>query len=117
MVTEIQPGKLVKVEPDALDAKDVIELAEVLIEEHGWVQGSGGDQASGWSIHGAIGEAARRATGAGAKDYGDAPSFRNQAAVLVTGADPLGRTEMEINDQAQTVDEALAVMRKARGAV
>jgi hypothetical protein len=125
-VTDIHPGRLVKVHPPAFGARDVIELAESLIETHGWVKGDGGDASRGWSIHGAIGEAAARATSS-QKDSTSARPFRDAAAVLVADADvelrrahgvpePARRTEMEINDQAGDVGEVLGVMRAARGA-
>lgn len=115
-VTEIVPGKLVKVEPDGLGAKDVIELGEALIEEHGWVTGDSGDESRGWSIHGAIGEAAKRATGSTGKDSTEARPLRDEAARMMTESDPNRRGEFEINDQAQSVDHAVAAMRAARGA-
>lgn len=119
-VVEIERGKLVQVLPDALNAKDIIEFAEALIEEEGWVQGTGGAAGQGWSIHGAIGEASDRVTPAPGgnrqgKDNPTARPLRNEAAALLTETDPQHRNEMEINDQAQDVDEALVAMRRARG--
>lgn len=113
-VTEIQPGRLVKVEPDELDAKDVLELGEALIEEHGWVQQTGGDETIGWSIHGAVGEAAKRATGEHGKDGARARPLRDEAARLVAEAHG-GATEIAVNDNAGSVGEVLAAMRAARG--
>lgn len=115
-VTVIEPGRLVLVEPDGLDARDIIELGEALIEEHGWVQNDGGNEARGWSIHGAVGEAANRATGSKGKDTQDARPLRDEAARLISEADQGHRTEQDINDSAPSVDEALLAMRRARGA-
>lgn len=113
----MKPGTLVEVVPDGVGVNDVIELAEALIEEHGNVKGDSGSEKGGWSIHGAIGEAARRATDSNAKDSVRARPFRDKAATLLMETDPEGRGEFVINDDAQNVGEVLAAMRLARGAV
>lgn len=112
-VTEIRPG-VVKVEPDQLDENDVIELGEALIEEHGWVKNTGGDEKQGFSIHGAIGEAAKRATGEHEKDGPRSRTLRNAAAAKIGD---LGKNEIQANDDATDVAEVLGIMREARGAV
>lgn len=111
--TVIRPG-VVKVEPDQLDENDVMEFAEALIEEHGHVKNTGGDAGTGWSIHGAIGEAARRATGEGGKDGSRSRVLRDAAATKIAD---LGRgTEITINDASDQAG-AIAALREARGAV
>lgn len=114
MVTVITPGKVVRVGPDELDADDILEFGQALIQEQGWVKGESGDATKGWSIHGAVGEAARRATGASAKDDGRARPLRNEAAAQLAAANE-GKTEAELNDSADTVDQVLALMGAARG--
>lgn len=114
MVTVITPGKVVRVGPDELDADDILEFGQALITEQGWVKGTSGDASQGWSIHGAIGEAARRATGSSAKDSGDARSLRNDAAAQLAAAHN-DRSEADLNDTADTKDQVLALMGAARG--
>jgi hypothetical protein len=127
-VTEIQPGRLVMVGDTPFGSDDIIELAEALIEENGWVKGDGGNASKGWSIHGAIGEASGRAYGGNSSQKGGTKErpLRDDAAQKVSDADMAMRStpdvpaprrnEMQINDSAQSVDEVLAVMRAARGA-
>lgn len=124
-VTVIDPGRLVLVEPDGLDAKDVLELAGAIIEEQGWSKGSSGGSSleggAGWSIHGAVGEAARRAKGVSDKSSDAARPLRDEAKALIESAyaaahpgEPV-KTEFQINDDAADVTEALAAIDAARG--
>lgn len=127
MVTVIEPGRLVKVDPDKLDAHDILEFAEVLIEEHGWLQHDSGDTGRGFSLHGAVGEAARRAVtphsvstyvskdnSTGKREDPGARELRDAANELLVAMH--GKTDIEINDAASTVDEVLVASRQARGA-
>jgi hypothetical protein len=117
VVTVITPGKVVRVGPDELDADDILEFGQALIEEQGWVKGESGDATKGWSIHGAVGEAARRAMGQTSKsDYGPGRDLRNEAAAQLAAAND-GRTEADLNDTADTVDQVLALMGAAKGVV
>lgn len=109
-VTVIEPGRLVLVEPDQLDANDILDFGAALIEEHGHMTGDSGDEQKGWSIHGAVGEAARRATGSHAKDDPASRVLRDEAARKIMATHE--RTEFEVNDSA-TKDEAVAAMRAA----
>lgn len=116
VVTVIEPGKLVRVDPPALNVDDVIEFAEALIEEEGHVKGEGGEGKRGWSIHGAIGEAAKRATGEGGKDGTRSRELRNQATAKLTEAFPQ-QNEYELNDTAADGSEAIERLQQARGVV
>ena len=115
MVTVITPGKVVRVGPDELDADDILEFSQALIREQGWVKGKSGDAAGGWSIHGAVGEAARRAMGQTSKsDSGPGRQLRDDAAAQLAAAHG-GKTEVELNDTADTVEQVLALVGAARG--
>lgn len=110
----IQLGRLVRIDPAYVDTNDVIELAEALIEEHGHVQQDSGDATRGWSIHGALGEAAHRLTNDQGKDKPTARRFRDDAAARILANE--GRTELEVNDDPATDKQAaIDVLRRARG--
>lgn len=133
-VTVIEPGRLVRVEPDTLGAKEILEFAEALIEEHGWIKTKAAPGAAapsrpaeqttktGFTLHGAIGEAARRSstphsmgTAYHGKDSSPARPLRNAVDVLLVEATH-GNNDIGINDSADTVDEVLKASRQARGA-
>lgn len=114
-VTVITPGRLVRVEPDRIDADDIIEFAGALLFAHGWIKGDSGDEHRGWSIHGAVGEAARRATGAGTKDAREARILRDQVAGMV--AAKYGQSEFEVNDTSHTREEAVGRLLNTKGTV
>lgn len=112
-VTVIHPGRLVKVEPDEIDEKDTLEVAEAMIEEQGHIQGDSGDENRGWSIHGAIGEAARRVTDSQGKDNSEPRALRDAAAQLLL--DHHQASEIVLNDDPGTTkDRAISLMREAR---
>lgn len=111
---ELITPNVVKVGPGELDELDILEYAEALIEEHGHRVGDSGDEKQGWSIHGAVGEAAKRATGSSAKDSGTARPLREAAAAAVERTS--GKTEFVANDEAKDKTEAVAILRAARGA-
>lgn len=116
MVTVIKPGKIVLVRPDALDEDDILDFAAAIVEEQGWVKGQGGDATQGWSIHGAVGEAARRATDSSGKDSTSARPLRDKAAAKVLAIH--GKGEVELNDSLDTPAEAVIRLRQAaRGVV
>lgn len=100
----------VRVEPDSVTARDVINLAIVLIEEQGWKQGDGGSPPGPWSLHGAIGEAAKLVTDGYSKDNTEARKLRDEAN------EELGFREGEditFNDKAADVHEVVAKLREA----
>lgn len=120
-VTVIEPGKLVRVDPDEVNADDVLEFGAALIREHGHHVGDSGDEKHGWSIHGAVGEAARRIANVSAKDADPARELRDAAAQRLRDfhfpVEPdLKQTmapntaEYQLNDTAADVDEVIARM-------
>lgn len=133
-VQVIESGKLVKIEPDdRVTPQEILEFAEELIKTDGWNKSVGLDASivntpqGGWTLHGAVGEAARRsATEPSAptyrqKDYASHDQTHPGARELRDDVDTLlmqvhGKTDIEINDVATSVDEVLAASRLARGA-
>lgn len=116
---ERMSGRTVRVGEDLLDARDVIEVGEALIERDGWLQRDSGDAARGWSLHGAIGEAAKRLGehGTGHDKGGPvARPLRDAATKLLEKVLPDGETEFTFNDKADDADAVIALMRAARGA-
>lgn len=129
-VTVIEPGRLVRVDPDEVNADDVLDFGAAMIEEQGHVVRDSGDASRGWSIHGAIGEAARRVTGESGKDGPRARELRNAAAEQLrdhhypppdpaTGLAQKTPTEAEheLNDTATDAATAAERMRAARKGV
>lgn len=114
-VTVITPGKLVKVTPDELDVNDILDFGAAIIEEQGHKKGDGGSGDGPWSIHGAIGEAARRATGQMSKGADDTRPLRDEAAERLAEAYPDMGGEIAMNDR-DDVDQARAV-ELMRGAI
>lgn len=114
-VTVIDGGKTVIVGPDDLTADDILEFGAALIEEHGHKKGDSGDASQGWSIHGAVGEAARRATGESGKDGPRSRVLREVAAQQLFAKH--GKGEFEVNDAAPTPAEAVHAMLDARKGV
>lgn len=122
--TVIRPGRLVRVEPSKISGRHVLELAEALIEEFGHMKGDSGDESRGFSIHGAIGEAAKRITTSNDKGSDRARSLRDEAKNLVErhhnegrAGDAPWKTEASLNDDpAVGKDEAIALIREAREA-
>lgn len=110
-VTVISPT-VVKVEPDELNADDILEFAEALIEEHGHYTGDSGSSSAGWSIHGAIGEAAMRATGEGGKDGSKSRVLREAAKDRVESS--TGKTEFAANDESGGRVAAMQILNEAR---
>lgn len=78
MAVEVLEAGFVRVTPDVLDWTDVLTHAANLIEEHGWVKGDSGDASRGFSLHGAIGQAAAALTDGG-KDNPTARILRDTA--------------------------------------
>lgn len=119
--TVIEPGRLVRVDPDVLNADDILEFGAALIEEHGHVTGDSGDVDQGFSIHGAIGEAASRATGDSGKNSDRARTLRDAAAEKIRArhmptAASGNQAEYEVNDNAPAPAAAVDAMLAARGA-
>jgi len=112
-VTVIRPGRLVQVEPDKLTADDIIDFAAALIEVHGWVQHDSGDEKRGWSIHGALGEASRRATQSRGKDDSAARRFRDQANAQIKAKYDMD--DIKLNDTSANADEAVQRLLNAKG--
>lgn len=118
----IERGKILKVGEAGVMPQDILEFAEALIEEEGWRDTHAGENAGDgasapWTIHQAIGEAARRmepVQETARKDGPVARPLRDTAAQLLY--DVHGKTDIELNDEATTQDEALAFMRAAREA-
>lgn len=114
---------VLRVEPGEIDAKDVLELADALIEDGGWA-GPGQpsvDSTTGpgpYTLHHAIGRAADRLTAnrQTGTTYGkgntQATKLRDEANRLIKKA--TGKTDIQLNDQAGTVDEILSALRRAR---
>lgn len=120
-VTEIEPGRLVRVEPEKVTADDILEFGAAMIEEQGHVKNDSGDANRGWSIHGAVGEAARRATGESAKDGAASRPLREAAASQLLDhhfpgvpAKTPTEAEHELNDTASGAAEAADRMLAAR---
>lgn len=112
-MTIITPGELVEVSPDEIDEKDTLEVAELLIDEHGHFKNDSGDETRGWSIHGAVGEAARRVTDSSGKDQDGPRALRNSAAALLLSKH--GHGENVLNDDPATdKDRAMRLIREAR---
>lgn len=109
-VTIISPD-LVRVEPDGLTADDILDFGAALIEEHGWRTDDSGNAEDGWSIHGAVGEAARRATDSHAKDSEASRPLRDEAARQVEATH--GAPEFFVNDNATGPQMAVDAMRAA----
>lgn len=128
-VTVIEPGRLVRVDPDEVSADDVLDFGAALIEEQGHIVRDSGDATRGWSIHGALGEAARRVTGESGKDGPMARQLRDAAALQLrdhhfpdidpaTGVQKTPTVaEHELNDTATGPAEAAERMRAARKGV
>lgn len=114
-VEEIHPGRLVRIGPARINVNDVLELAEALIEEHGHIKRDSGSAATGWSLHGAIGEAAKRAVAAHGKDSPEARPLRDAANEALMAAHG-GRTDIQLNDEPRcTKRRAIRVLQHARG--
>lgn len=120
-VEVVVPGKLVRVGPARVNVNDVLELAEALIGEHGWrkthgVEGDpGGPERPPYTIHRAVGEAAKRAVDAHGKDADDARALRDEAndRIMATHG---GRTDIQLNDEPRcNARRAMRVLAHARG--
>lgn len=116
-VTVITPGRFVRVEPDKVDADDILEFAAALIARYGWVKGDSGDEHRGFSIHGAIGEAAKRATLSHHKGETASRKLREAAKAQMekSYSGRGGLTEFEINDTCTASHEAVSRILSARG--
>lgn len=113
--------------PTGITGEDILELAEALIEHDGWKEtkgkmkeapgtGAGDGNFPPWTIHQAIGEASRRVAAEQRveKDADPARKLRDAAnAVLVKAHN---KTDIQLNDEADTAEQAIALMRQARGA-
>lgn len=109
---EVLSPKLVKIAPTKVTGKDILELAEALVYEHGHVKGDSGDATRGFSIHGAVNEAAARVTGQHKSDAG-ASELRDEATELLLRAHE-GQTDLTLNDSAESKEQVLAYFRAAR---
>lgn len=124
-VDVIEPGRRVRVTPDAPNGADVLEYAEALIEEEGWNPGvregapyQESSPSTGWTLHDAVGEANRRLFREGGKEGimiegGTTRSVAQTAIGTVLG----DATDMQFNDKAANAEEVLAVLRQAREVV
>jgi hypothetical protein len=117
----VEDQKILKVE-DRVTPQDILEFAEALIEEQGWrATQPGGDAGGGdtapWTIHQAIGEAARRLEPDPATARKDGPvarPLRDEATALLS--DHHGKTDIELNDECASQTQAIEILRAARGA-
>lgn len=87
MAVKVLGAGYVGIEPDVLDWTDVLLDAQALIEEHGWVKNTSGDASKGFSLHGAIGQAAATLTGEG-KDAPVARTLREDALTKLKAVMP-----------------------------
>lgn len=121
-VEVVTPGKLVRVGPARVNVNDVLELAEALIEEEGWrkTYGSpdndpGGPEQPPYTIHRAIGEAAKRAVAGHGKDDAAARPLRDEANERIKATHG-GRNDIELNDEPRcNTRRAMRVLAHARG--
>jgi hypothetical protein len=123
-------GRL-RITPDEVDAKDVLEYAELLIETEGWnpFKGDSRQESSdkvGWTLHDAIGEANRRLLPRHGKEgprLSTGKNARDDAMAKLFAALPrrkwlqgVSEPDKTFNDRVTEVEEVLKVLRKARGA-
>lgn len=109
-VTVIREG-LVRVDPDRVGPDDILEFGARIIEEHGWVTHESGSVEKGFSIHGAVGEAARRATGTHDKGAWSARALRDETREQFEIFH--GKGEYPANDEAESAEVAVGLMRAA----
>ena len=134
-VEVITPDRAVVVGPEEPTVEDVLEYAEVLIEEEGWNPGKSvegmmteSSPEQGWTLHDAIGEANTRLypkeMGGGGKEgialeaHGH-QTTRQVATAAVVAALPASAKgdDKAFNDKAKGAADVIKVLRKAREAV
>lgn len=125
----------IKVVPEDVDVSDFLEYAELAIEKFGWRQGERKEvteddmpavaEAEGLSLHDAIGYTNVMLGGgevgeptnkdATTRTHHGLRSMREEMTAAVQKVLPKNKDDKSFNDKAKSVDEVVAVLRKARG--
>jgi hypothetical protein len=127
MITVITKGKVVQVEPDLQNEKDILEVAQALIEVYGWNNTkkdayTPSSEKQGYTLHDAIGEAGVRisADPGVANGTKDAFGLRQQAIELVEAHTPMRQgvrlSDQQANDAARDAAQIIRILEKARAA-
>jgi hypothetical protein len=125
VITVVEKGKVIHVEPDLFGAKDILEVAQALIETFGWNNTTKGkytpsSEEQGYTLHDAIGEAGVRITAAnGMVGSKEGFGYRAGAESLVERHTPLRMnirlSTKDANDAARSKEQIIRILEKARG--
>jgi len=126
MITVVEKGRVVHADPDVLNPKDILEVAQGLIEVYGWNATPKGvytksSEKQGYTMHDALGEAEIRLSSEGTvKGSKDSLGLRVSAEHLLSQHTPKRQgNHLNVNaanDTLRDVSQIVKIFEKARAA-